>query len=196
MEVQNDLNVWTIAIEEQINIINDDVGKNSGVTQLFNIFVTSDQSSFVMDYIYNYFSDRAPQIRVIEVGQEGEDDVHLDHINSAVPANKKNKKKQNAFIITQHSSILPNVVSASPTKTCSASIGKMFLDWWVLGNCDHVLISMSGFGASSVWRTRHNKSWVVHDWKEASNKKRYWYDIDYQDRQALGDSGRRVIEQQ
>ena len=63
----------------------------------------------------------------------------------------------------------------------------------------------SGFGASAVWRTRHNVSFIVHDWGSSVGgnvaasvpvpSRRYLYATDYQFRTALGDDGQRVIAQ-
>ena len=55
--------------------------------------------------------------------------------------------------------------------------------------------SMSGFGASAIWRTRHNDSYIVHAWEEYNREvkeKHYLYYTDWQVRTPLGDDGERV----
>ena len=186
MTVQNNLSTWTTAVEHQMS--------KSGIFQKYNIFVTSDQSSLVMNHISNYFNERQfPRVRVIGVKPNvQEDDVHLDHVDQALPVGVANNDDDGAGGGSDGNVL---IVPAPGTSKCSASISKMFLDWWVLGEMDVLFISMSGFGASANWRSRHNETWIVHAWEDYFSK-RYWYDLDYQEREPNGDDGKRVIEQE
>lgn len=167
MEVPSDMNKWTDALQR---LIKD--GSN------YDIFITSDQSH-VFQYMASFFAHFPSQVRVIELTSPS--DVHLDHVDAAPPSDIDRSLEVN---VTSTSNKAPE------TARCSSSISKMFVDWWVLGECDQILASMSGFGASAIWRVRHNNSWIVHNW---NTEMRYWYYTDWQTRTPLGDNGQRVI---
>ena len=185
MEVQSDFQKWIEAIERRITkefALSDIAAENN--KQHFDIFVTSDQST-VYPYISKHFK-KYPHIRVMEI-TDWLEDVHLDHVDVARPVANPTQRQNHAVTGTE--------TLAPETASCASSIGKMFVDWWLLGECDIIFASMSGFGASAIWRTRHNDSYIVHAWEEYNREvkeKHYLYYTDWQLRTPLGDDGERV----
>lgn len=96
-----------------------------------------------------------------------EENVHLDHVDNRDD-------------------------SACGTHT---AIAKAFIDHHILSfHCDILLISMSGYGATAVWRSKHNRTFVVEPGAIPHLPKKYDWRRDNQTRESLGDDGRRVIQ--
>ena len=175
MEVPSNLTEWENEVRERI--VKED--QTEELTE-WDIFVTSDQAT-AYPFFKKQFKQDAPRIQVYEITSMFS--VHLDHVDTAVPVAARPSTGSNEMLV------------ASDTQNCDSSISKMFLDWWILGSSDVIFCSMSGFGASAIWRTMHNDSWILHSWNSSggdSKAKRYLYYTDWQLRESEGDDGRRV----
>jgi hypothetical protein len=179
MEVPHNLTEWENEVRRRV-----EQEKN---TTEWDIFVTSDQST-AFPHINSRFKNDAPRIRVHEIQSRFEDDVHLDHVDKMFDDARPGTKSGSIDFSRDEMLVAPD------TLKCDSRIGKMFMDWWILASLDVVFCSMSGFGASAIWRTRHNDSWILHSWASSggSSAKRYLYFTDWQLREAEGDDGRRV----
>ena len=191
MEVASNLTEWENEVRRRM--IKED--QTEGATE-WDIFVTSDQAT-AYPFFKKQFKQDAPRIQVYEITSMF--NVHLDHVDTAVPAVPAVPAATRLSVSTGSGEIgfsRNEMLVASDTQNCDSSISKMFLDWWILGSSDVIFCSMSGFGASAIWRTMHNDSWILHSWdldsSGVSKAKQYLYYTDWQLRESEGDDGRRV----
>ena len=129
------------------------------------IFVTSDRESAVVPLLRQRYGEK----RIIH-NQPAEVNIHLDHVDDRE--------------------------SGSTGCGSGSAITKAFVDHHILSHhCDILIISMSGFGATAVWRSKHNHTFVVGAKTQGDGLPllRYSWAQDDQNRIAIGDDGRRVV---
>jgi hypothetical protein len=130
------------------------------------IFITSDRESEIVSLLRRRYGHD----RILHNDLPFEENIHLDHVDDRGEG----------------------ATGCGPR----SAITKAFVDHHILTHyCDVLIISMSGYGATAVWRAKHNQTFVVQAAVpvQGGPLPRYNWEFDSQNRVSMGDDGRRVI---